>query len=80
MAGKKDKTKCKWSESRIMIIDNVIDEVTARYFCAANKRLIEDAVKNARKAARENSAEKLGIQTAIALGPSPEKKLEQAKT
>jgi len=63
-----------------MIVDNVIDEVTARYFCAANKRFIEDAVKNAREAARENSAEKLGIQTAMALGPNPEKKLEQAKT
>jgi len=44
-----------------MIVDNVIDEVTARYFCAVDAHLIKDAIVQARKFAKEKSSEKTGI-------------------
>ena len=44
-----------------MIIDNVIDEFTARYFCAVDAHLIKDAIAKAKKFSKEESSEKTGI-------------------
>ena len=69
-----------------MIIDNVIDEFTARYFCAVDAHLIKDAIAQAKKFSKEESSEKTGIQMAIAVGPEAgdkikdiEKKLDESQ-
>ena len=69
-----------------MIIDNVIDEFTARYFCAVDAHLIKDAIDQAKKFSKEESSEKTGIQIAIAVGPEAgdkikdiEKKLDESQ-
>ena len=62
-----------------MIVDNAIDEATAKYFCAVDAHLIEDAMSQAKKFAKSNSTEKIGIQTAIAVGPDAEKKIEDVE-
>lgn len=51
----------------------MIDEDSARYFCAVYESEIKKAVAGAKKAAKSDSVEKTGIQTAMALGPEPEK-------
>lgn len=59
-----------------MIIDNTIDETSAKYWCLANAKQISKAVAALKDASKETSDEKAGIQTAIALGPD-NKKLEE---
>lgn len=59
-----------------MLVDNVIDESSARYFCVFNAKTIEKSVSQAKKFAEDDSEEKLGIQTAIAIGPNREEELE----
>lgn len=54
-----------------MILDNTIDEESARYFCVVHDFEIKDAVKKAKEAAKSDSAEKIGVQAAMALGPKP---------
>ena len=63
-----------------MIIDNNIDEVTARYWCIANKQKILEIASQAKKNAVSDNEEKDGIQAAIALGPNGKEKLEAIQT
>lgn len=54
-----------------MLLDNAIDEDSARYFCAVYDFEIKDAVKKVKAAVKSDSVEKVGVQTAMALGPKP---------
>ena len=63
-----------------MIIDSNIDEVTAKYWCIANKQKILEIASQAKKSAVSDDQEKDGIQTAIAVGPNGKKKLEAIQT
>lgn len=44
-----------------MILDNTIDEDSARYFCAVHDFEIKDAVKKAKDAVKSDSPEKIGV-------------------
>lgn len=62
-----------------MIVDNSIDEMTARYFCAVDGKLVKQAMEKAKEFSQEKSPEKLGMQAAVALGPNPAKAIEKSE-